>query len=79
MKRVGVFEGKAHFSALIEEARSGETIIVTKNGSPVAQICPLTSATARSKQTSAMKRILSSKATLGGISIRELIDKGRAH
>ena len=29
-----------HFSAVLERAQAGETIVVTKNGQPVAQIVP---------------------------------------
>jgi prevent-host-death family protein len=40
MKTVGIFEGKTHFSALIEEAAGGATIVVTNKGRPVAKIVP---------------------------------------
>jgi len=40
MKNVGIFEAKTHFSALIGEAERGETIVVTRNGKPVARIVP---------------------------------------
>ena len=43
MKQVGVFDGKTHFSALVEDAERGETIIVTRKGKPVAQIVPIES------------------------------------
>ncbi|NNM99384.1 MAG: type II toxin-antitoxin system prevent-host-death family antitoxin, partial [Candidatus Eremiobacteraeota bacterium] len=45
MKTVGAFEGKTHFSALINEAERGETIVITKNGRPVAQLGPVPAAT----------------------------------
>ena len=77
MKTVGVFEAKTHFSALIEEARAGARITITKNGEPVAQIVPV--AEPRSKASKAMRRILSTRASLGGMTIRELIDEGRRY
>jgi prevent-host-death family protein len=40
-KSVGMFEAKTQFSALVEAVQRGETIIVTKNGKPVAQLCPV--------------------------------------
>ncbi len=79
MKKVGVFEGKTHFSALIEEAKNGQTIIVTKNGEPVAQIGPVARTSSRKRATDAMKRILSNQATLAPLTIRELIDEGRRY
>lgn len=78
MKRVGVFEGKTHFSALIAEAKNGEIIIVTKNGEAVAQIGPIASEAAPGA-AEAMKRILSSSETLGNVTIRQLIDEGRRY
>jgi prevent-host-death family protein len=41
MKSVGMFEAKTQFSALVEAVQRGETILVTKNGKPVAQIGPV--------------------------------------
>ncbi len=79
MKKVGVFEAKTHFSALIEEAGNGETIMVTKNGRAVAQIGPVVARGAKTKAEEAMKRILASKATLGRLTIRQLIEEGRRH
>jgi prevent-host-death family protein len=38
MKQVGIFEAKTHFSALIHEVSTGEEIVVTKKGVPVARI-----------------------------------------
>jgi prevent-host-death family protein len=79
MKKVGIFEGKAHFSALIHAAKNGETIIVTKNGEAVAQIGPVKSEKASNKAKGAMKRILSSKVKFGKVTVRELIDEGRRY
>lgn len=41
MKTVGIFEAKTHLSALVEDVARGESIIVTKNGMPVARIVPV--------------------------------------
>ncbi len=35
---VGAFEAKTHFSELIEAARGGTEVIVTRRGEPVARI-----------------------------------------
>ena len=47
MKTVGTFAAKTHFSALIDEVERGETILVTRNGKPVARIVPLEPAPTR--------------------------------
>ncbi len=38
MKSVGMFEAKTQFAALVEAVRRGETILITKNGKPVARL-----------------------------------------
>jgi prevent-host-death family protein len=78
MKTVGSFEGKTHFSALIDAAERGETIVVTKKGRPVAQIGPISRPGKSPSAKDAMKRILARDIRLG-ISVRELIDEGRRY
>lgn len=77
MKTVGVFEAKTHFSALIEQAREGQTFTITRNGEPVAQIVPVPGRDDQARE--AMERILSTRAKLKGPTIRELIDEGRRY
>jgi prevent-host-death family protein len=38
MTRVGMHEAKTHFSRLVEQARSGEEVIVERSGKAVAKI-----------------------------------------
>jgi prevent-host-death family protein len=75
MRSVGIFEAKTHFSALVEAARDGETIVITRNGEPVAQMVPMP--TGDEEAHMAMDRILSTRGKLRGISVRELIQEGR--
>jgi prevent-host-death family protein len=37
---IGAFEAKTHFSSLLEKARQGTVIVVTRRGRPVAQLGP---------------------------------------
>lgn len=76
MRKVGTFEGKTHFSALIDAAERGETIIVTRKGRPVAQIGPIATRAAKLTPEEAVARILERKIRVG-IPSRELIDEGR--
>ena len=41
MATVNVHEAKTHLSRLLERVRAGEEIVIAKNGTPVARICPL--------------------------------------
>jgi prevent-host-death family protein len=75
VKTVGVFEAKTHFSALVEAVRDGQTIVITRNGEPVAQMVPFV--TQNQDALEAMDRILSTRGKLKGLTVRELIDEGR--
>jgi prevent-host-death family protein len=39
--RASIYEAKTHFSALVERARAGEEIEITKNGRVVARLAPV--------------------------------------
>ena len=41
MKPVNVHDAKTHFSKLLEQVAAGETVVIAKAGSPVAQLAPL--------------------------------------
>lgn len=75
MREVGTFEGKTHFSALIDAAEHGETIVITRNGKPVAQLGPLT-ARVDANARAALDRILARRIRIG-IPVRELVEEGR--
>ena len=75
-KIVGAFAGKTHFSALINEAERGETIVITKNGRPVAQLGPVATDAEPDDLDRVIERILARKIRVG-IPAGELIDEGR--
>jgi prevent-host-death family protein len=50
---VGVFDGKARFSELVDRAERGEEIIVTRHGKPVAKVVPLGHVALRSEEIEA--------------------------
>ncbi len=83
MKKVGVFEGKTRFSALIADSLKGETTIVTRNGRPVAEIGPVKSTEVERGKTAAMRlealrSRLAAEGKLKHLDIRSLIDEGRS-
>lgn len=41
MTRLNIHEAKTHLSRYIAKVQAGETILLCKNGTPVAQITPL--------------------------------------
>jgi prevent-host-death family protein len=76
MKTVGAFEGKTHFSRLLAEAEAGETIIITKNGRPVARLGPMAGPHEELAPGDALAALFAMDTPLG-IDIRTLIEDGR--
>jgi prevent-host-death family protein len=80
MKTVGAYEAKTHLSRLLDEVAKGETILITRHGVPVAQLGPAPGIDRkRVAEAIAALKELSKENTLGGISIRELIEEGRRY
>jgi prevent-host-death family protein len=78
MHTVGAYEAKTHLSKLLERVAKGERIAIEKHGVPVATLEPASP----SKKEPAAKVIAELKQfraghTLGGLSIREMIEEGR--
>lgn len=76
-KQIGAFEAKTHFSALIHAAERGETVVVTKNGKPVAQIGPVAESEPSVKPAEAMKALFAINARAGGTKLQDLVEEGR--
>jgi prevent-host-death family protein len=77
-RSVGAYEAKTHLSRLLDEVARGETITITKHGVPVARLVPPEYAPQRTvaETIEALREFRKGK-TLGGITIRELIEEGR--
>lgn len=77
---VGTFDAKTHLNGLLKRVSKGETIRITRRGVPVAHLVP---ANAGEKQEPAQLvqeiRALRRGATLGKITIRDLINEGRRY
>lgn len=41
MHQVNIHEAKTHLSRLLEEAESGEEVVIARNGKPVARLVPV--------------------------------------
>jgi prevent-host-death family protein len=81
-RKVGLFEAKTRLSALVEEARQGAEIEITRRGEPVAKIVPIVPAFDREKAKRSARRLLELRrgCTLGpGLTIKDLINEGRKY
>ena len=77
---VGVFEAKNRLTALIDEVeRGGEEVVITRRGKPVARLVSVGGGFSRKRaiRAAADLRAASKGVTLGGLSIRTLIEEGR--
>jgi prevent-host-death family protein len=74
------YEAKTHLAALLRRVQQGESITITKHGVPVAKLVPADQA-ARPEISELIAKMqeLRKGHTLGGISIRELIEDGRRY
>ncbi|MDW6021801.1 type II toxin-antitoxin system prevent-host-death family antitoxin [Mesorhizobium sp. BAC0120] len=80
MRSVGAFEAKNTLGSLLDLVEQGEEIIITRHGKPVARLVgPAEAAVDRSDARKAVEEIKAMRkgVTLGGISIKELIEEGR--
>jgi len=77
MTTIGLFEAKQHLSALVERARKGETIGITKRGVVVARLITGESAESREEMVGTIRAIRHG-VRLGSLSLRKLIDEGRS-
>jgi prevent-host-death family protein len=74
MKTVNVHEAKSTLSRLLEEVERGETVVIARNGRPVAELTAIAKPTMAAAVAAIRER---HNVRLGGISVRELIDDGR--
>jgi prevent-host-death family protein len=77
---VALFDAKNRLSALVAEAEHGREVTITRRGIPVAKLVPISPGFDREKAARAAEglRRASRGLSLGGLTIRELIDEGRS-
>lgn len=78
MATVGACQARAQLAGLLERAAKGEEIVITRHGTPVAKLVPV-SADNRERRRAAIQRLeeFSKGQTLGDRTVRELRDDGR--
>jgi len=78
MDTIGTFEAKTHLTRLLDRVAAGEQITITRHGTPIARLVPV-SATGkpRLRETIAKLKEFSKNQTLGGLKIKDLINEGR--
>ena len=79
MRTIGAFEAKTHLAALLDRVARGEKITITRHGIPAAVLGPVAEAEPRlsHKEIVDRMRALRKRVKRGGISVKEMIGKGR--
>jgi prevent-host-death family protein len=78
METVGAYEAKTHLPKLLEKVARGEKITITRHGSPVAVLQqPENKSFENVRGTIEALRRFRANMSLGGFSIRELMEEGR--
>ena len=78
MTEVGAYQAKTHLPELLNRVAQGEQIVITRHGVPVAKLVPV-----QEKPQKDLRRLIAEiiefrkGQTLGGLSVRELIEEGR--
>lgn len=78
MEKIGAYEAKTHLPRLLKLVAKGEKIVITKHGVPVATLQPPDA----QRQVPVSEVIEELRAfrrnrSLGGLSLREMIEEGR--
>lgn len=78
MKKVGAYQAKTHLPGLLEEVSRGARVSITRRGVPVAMLVPASPA-GKGDPGQAIRKLREFRKgiTLGGITVRELIEEGR--
>jgi prevent-host-death family protein len=78
MERIGIYDARSRLSELIERVQSGEEVVLTRHGEPVARVVPEKRRGKRSRAAAVTRiRALARKLDIRDVDIRKLIEEGR--
>jgi prevent-host-death family protein len=79
MREIGSFEAKSKLGQLLDWVEAGEEVIITRRGKRVARLVAADPAADRERARGVAARIRARRRgiTLGGLSIKDLINDGR--
>ncbi|HEX9277017.1 MAG TPA: type II toxin-antitoxin system prevent-host-death family antitoxin [Casimicrobiaceae bacterium] len=78
MERIGICDARARLSELIERVESGEEVVLTRHGEPVARLVPEKPPRRRSRVAAVTRiRALARKLNIRDVAVRKLIEEDR--
>ena len=80
MTEVGAFEAKTHLPQLLRRVSQGERFVITRHNRPVAELIPFRPRdTARIRAAIDGLKEFQKTHSLGGLSVRQMIEEGRRY
>jgi prevent-host-death family protein len=79
MREIGAFEAKNKLGTLLDWVESGEEVLITRHGKPVARLVSAVPSFDRAKARQAARHLIEASrgVTLGGIKTKDLVNEGR--
>ena len=78
MDMAGTFQAKTHLTRLLDRVAAGEQITITRHSTPIARLVPVRPSNSRQiRETVAKLKEFGKGQTLGGLKVKDLINKGR--
>ncbi|MCA0320863.1 MAG: type II toxin-antitoxin system Phd/YefM family antitoxin [Proteobacteria bacterium] len=79
MRFIGAFEAKNTLGSLLDLVERGEEVVITRRGKPVARLVAEHTMEDRQRAKQALEDLIEMRrgVSLGGLTVRELIDEGR--
>ncbi len=80
MSEIGAFEAKTHLPKLLQRVEAGERFIITRHNRPVAELVPFRPRDSARVQSAidALKAFRNTH-SLGGLSVRRIVEEARRH
>jgi len=79
MRQVSVGEARTHLSRLLRDVELGETVVITRNGRPLARLVPVTHGSFTVQEAIEAIREFRRHHSLGGLKIKDLIEEGQRY
>ncbi len=80
MTEIGAFEAKTHLPRLLRRVQEGERFIITRHNRPVAELIPFQPHDSdKVRAAIAGLKAFQQTHSLGGLSVREMIEEGRKY
>ncbi|MDA8207063.1 MAG: type II toxin-antitoxin system prevent-host-death family antitoxin [Thermaerobacter sp.] len=79
MEQIGAYDAKARLAELLDKAAQGETILITRNGKPMACLTPPPQGPSRTVAEAVQDLLAFGKGRTLGMRLKDAIDEGRRY